>query len=275
MKKRVIDKSKDSQQIKRGRSHLQQSRLRTHNAYLQVPALASSLPVVMQKGTHKGKGKGRGSPKGKLNDQRAQPSAHVKDKGFGRGKDFPGCKGKDFSKGTFSKGKGQRTPPQGTSLATLVCGFCHLHGYHESNCRKRHALHNSDTYQQARSQFDSMQQLLLDQLESSLFAPNVCSWCLKSGCNSTNCHLPEDPDSYADTTHYFQESLLPYVQNTKLGFSVDNATPLMPEHYAFDDVDWGYHTELAFENDQYEDESSWETQWVGGVLKCSSGSLHV
>ncbi len=163
----------------------------------------------------------------------------------------------------FSKGKGQRTPPQGTSLATLVCSFCHIHGHHESNFRKRHALHNSDSYQQARSQFDSRQQLPVDQLENSLFAPNVCSWCLQCGCDSTNCHPPDDPEFYAETTHFIQESLLPYVQNAKLGCPVDNATPLMPEHYAFDDVDWGHHTELAFEYDQYENESSWETQGEG------------
>ncbi len=73
-------------------------------------------------------------------------------KGYGRGKGFQGPKGKGSSKGTFSKGKGHRTPPQGTSLATLVCGFCHIQGHHESNCRKRNVLHNSDAYQQARSQ---------------------------------------------------------------------------------------------------------------------------
>jgi len=64
-----------------------------------------------------------------------------------------------------------------------------------------------------------------------------------------------------ETTHFFQESLLPYVQNAKLGYPIDNATPLMPEHYAFDDVDWGQHTDLAFEDAQYDNELSWETPW--------------
>ncbi len=37
----------------------------------------------------------------------------------------------------------------------------------------------------------------------------------------------------------------------------------MPEHFAFDDVDWGHHTDLASEDVPYEDESSWETPWEG------------
>ena len=260
MKKRVIEKGKGSQLIKRGRTHMQHSRSRSHSAYLQVPA-PTSAPVDGQKGAVKGKGKGRGSPKGKPSVKGAQPLSYSKGKGYGRGKGFKGHKGKGSSKGSFSKGKSHHTPPQGTSLSTLVCGFCHIQGHHESNCRKRNALHNSDAYQQARSQFDSRQQLLLDRLEDSLFAPNVCSWCLQCGCDSTNCHPPDDPDFYMETTHFFQESLLPYVQNAKLGYPIDNATPLMPEHYAFDDVDWGQHTDLAFEDAQDDNELSWETPW--------------
>jgi hypothetical protein len=109
--------------------------------------------------------------------------------------------------------------------------------------------------------------LLFDQLENSLFAHNVCSWCLQSGCNATSCHAPEDTEFYVDTTHLFQETLLPYVQNAKLGLPVDNAAPLMPQHFAFDDADWGQYTEPAFEpgletweHDNTLDmhESSWE-----------------
>jgi hypothetical protein len=62
-----------------------------------------------------------------------------------------------------------------------------------------------------------------------------------------SCQAPEDTDFYVDTTHLFQETLLPYVQNAKLGLPVDNAAPLMPQHFAFHDADWGQHTESAFE----------------------------
>jgi hypothetical protein len=48
-----------------------------------------------------------------------------------------------------------RPTQEATSLAALVCGFCHIHGHHESNCRKCLALHNSEAYQQAQSQFNS------------------------------------------------------------------------------------------------------------------------
>jgi len=146
-----------------------------------------------------------------------------------------------------------------------VCGFCHLHGHHESNCRKKHALQNSDSYQQARSQFNSRQQLLIDQLEDSLFAPNVCSWCLQDNCNATNCYPPEEPSFYSSTTHLFQETLLPFVQNAKLGLPIDNSAPLMPEHYTFENADWdqGY-DESDFENWHSDEvqpsgESSWTT----------------
>ncbi len=50
-----------------------------------------------------------------------------------------------------------------------------LHGHTERNCRKKNVLHHSNSYQQARSQFNNRQQLVMDQLENSLFAPNVCS----------------------------------------------------------------------------------------------------
>ncbi len=102
MKKRVIEKGKGSQPIKRGRIHMQHSRSRSHSAYLQVPA-PTSAPVDVQKGALKGKGKGRGSPKGKRSVKGAQPLSHFKGKGYGRGKGFQGSKGKGSSKGTFLK----------------------------------------------------------------------------------------------------------------------------------------------------------------------------
>jgi hypothetical protein len=246
MKKRTQEKGKGTTQVKRGRSHTQQSRSRTHGAYVQESLLSSTPTTVVPKSTYKGKG--RGAPKGKSDDQSTHPSSNGKGKGYGRGKGSFVPKGKGTSKGIHPKGKGYRPPNPGTSLATLVCGFCHLHCHHESNCRKRHALQNFESYQQARGQFNSRQQLLFDQLENSLFAPNVCSWCLQSGCNATSCHAPEDTDFYVDTTHLFQETLLPYIQNAKLGLPVDNAAPLMPQHFVFDDADWGhYYTEPAFE----------------------------
>jgi hypothetical protein len=109
-----------------------------------------------------------------------------------------------------------------------------MHGHISQHSCKRQALHNSASYQQARSQFDTRQQLLIDQLENSLFAPNVCSWCLQRACSHATCHLPEDPDFYAEVTHFFQETLLPFGQNAKLCLLVDNSVPLMPQHFAFD-----------------------------------------
>jgi hypothetical protein len=84
-------------------------------------------------------------------------------------------KGKGKQKGKSFKGKGSR-PPHGGATSQITCNFCHLHGHTERNCRKKNALHYSTYYQQARSQFNNRQQLVMDQLENSLFAPNVCSW---------------------------------------------------------------------------------------------------
>jgi len=272
MKKRTIEKGNGSPQVKRGRNLGQQSRSRTHNTYLQQPtpviAVSSSsvnsppsATSMLYKGASKGKGKSVG--KGKRQDYSSTP-ANPHGKGFSRGKGAASHKGKGPPKGKVSKGKGKRSN-SGISLSTLVCGFCHLHGHHESNCRKKHALQNSDSYQQARSQFNSRQQLLIDQLENSLFAPNVCSWCLQDNCNATNCYPPEEPSFYSSTTHLFQETLLPFVQNAKLGLPIDNSAPLMPEHYTFEDADWGQgYDESDFENWHSDEvqpsgESSWTT----------------
>ncbi len=62
-------------------------------------------------------------------------------------------------------------------------------------------------------------------------------------------HPPEDPEFYAEVTHLFQESLLPYVQNAKLCLPFDNSVPLMPQHFAFDGTDWGHRTDY----DQFTD----------------------
>ena len=147
-------------------------------------------------------------------------------------------KGKGKQKGKSLKGKSSRTT-QGSASSPIICNFCHLHGHTERNCRKKNALHHSNSYQQARSQFNNRQQLVMDQLENSLFAPNVCSWCLQTNCTTTTCYPPDDPEFYSETTHLFQTTLLPFVQNAKLGLAVDNAAPLMPQHLAFDGADWG------------------------------------
>ena len=270
MKKRTIEKGKGSQQVKRGRNLGQQSRSHLRNAYLQqlTPATVvsssgvSSPPsstLMPYKGARKGKGKGITKGKRQINSSGSTP---LYGKGFSRGKGAVSHKGKGPPKGKVSKGKDQRSN-SGISLSTLVCNFCHLHGHHESNCRKKHALHNSDSYQQARSQFNSRQQLLFDQLENSLFAPNVCSWCLQSNCNATNCYPPEEPSFYSSTTHLFQESLLPFVQNAKLGLPIDNSAPLTPEHFTFEDADWGQvYNESDFENWHSDEvQPSCESSW--------------
>jgi len=103
----------------------------------------------------------------------------------------------------------------------------------------------------------------MDQLENSLFAPNVCSWCLQTNCTTTTCYPPEDPEFYTETTHLFQSTLLPYVQNAKLGLAVDNTAPLMPQHLAFDGADWGQEDSQvqAFDDQDLSDpttESTWD-----------------
>ena len=271
VKKRAIEKGNGSQQIKRGRSQGQQSRSRSHNAYLQQStsgtagssnSMNNQLPATLSQSKGPRKGKGKDAIKGKRQEYHSV-FAPSNGKGFSRGKGAVSHKGKGPPKGKSFKGKGQRFN-SGTSLSTLVCGFCHLHGHHEANCRKKHALQNSDSYQQARSQFNSRQQLLIDQLENSLFAPNVCSWCLQCNCNDTSCYPPEEPSFYSSTTHLFQEALLPFVQNAKLGLPIDNSAPLMPEHYAFEDADWGQdYNESDFENwHSVEVQPSQESSWA-------------
>jgi hypothetical protein len=262
MRKRSLDKGKGQQNHKRGRSHPSQSRMKGHQVFIQqspstggtLSATSSLMPQPsLSKGNYKGKGKA--TFKGQRSDNsfskgKAPGKGSTMDgaKGLGKGKGSPKGKGKS------SKGKGNRAPQLGVSSHNLVCDFCHLHGHISQHCRKRQALHNSASYQQARSQFDTRQQLLIDQLENSLFAPNACSWCLQSACTHDTCYPPEDPEFYAEVTHFFQESLLPYVQNAKLCLPIDNSVPLMPQHFAFDGTDWGHHTDY----DQFNENHDWD-----------------
>jgi hypothetical protein len=265
MKKRSLDKGKGQQNHKRGRrrSHPQQSRMKGHQVFLQQPsAMGSTLSTTsslmpqssLSKGNYKGKGKvtfkGQRSDnsfsKGKSPGKKCSTMDGAK--GLGKDKGSPKGKGKSF------KGKGNRAPQPGVSSHNLVCDFCRMQGHISQNCRKRQALHNSASYQQARSQFDTRQQFLIDQLENSLFAPNACSWCLQSACTHVTCYPPEDPEFYAEVTHFFQESLFPFVQNAKLCLPIDNSVPLMPQHFAFDGTDWGHHSE----HDQSTDYQDWD-----------------
>ncbi len=74
MKKRLPEKGKGSQPSKRGRSNVQQNRVRTHQAYLQQPLPPSGTPVPTTTSTAqtfispKGKGKGKGASKGQRLD---------------------------------------------------------------------------------------------------------------------------------------------------------------------------------------------------------------
>ena len=74
MKKRTIEKGNGSQQIKRGRNQGQQSRSRSHNAYLQQSTSGTSgssnsmnnqLPATLSQSKGPRKGKGKDAIKGK------------------------------------------------------------------------------------------------------------------------------------------------------------------------------------------------------------------
>jgi hypothetical protein len=88
-----------------------------------------------------------------------------------------------------------------------------MHGHISQNCRKRQALHNSASYQQARSQFDTRQQLLIDQLEKKtyLHLMHAVGAYKISACTHATCYPLEDPEFYAEVTHFFQELFLPFV----------------------------------------------------------------
>jgi len=272
MKKRTIDKGKGSSDPKRPRPSTLPARSQPRS-YHQSQTTMVSLSTQNPKG--KGSGKGKATTKGKRSGissavSESSSSAPISNTWSpaittgGRSTSPSPFKGKGKQKGKFSKSKGSRPPISGAS-SQIKCDFCHLHGHTERNCRKKNALHHSNSYQQARSQFNSRQQLVMDQLENSLFAPNVCSWCLQPNCTTTTCYPPEDPEFYTETTHLFQSTLLPYVQNAKLGLAVDNAAPLMPQHLAFDGADWGQtDTQVqTFDTDSYDHpdpttESTWD-----------------
>ncbi len=47
-----------------------------------------------------------------------------------------------------------------------------------------------------------------------------------------------------------------YIQNAKLGLPIDNTAPLTPDHFAFEDADWGQDTESEFVDAQYDESQS-------------------
>ena len=280
MAKKKLDKGKGQPALKRQRSDVQHNRHRSYQAYVMQPSSTptpnSAIPMgghnsssvsALGKGRHKGKGKS--FPKGnRTGTQSLNPiglAGQTHHKGKGSQSSFVKGKSTFPAKGKGEKGKGFRSHANSPNLTRLQCKFCHLHGHIEQNCRKKQALQNSSAYQQARKQFTPRQQLMVDLLEDNLFAPNVCSWCLHCSCTEDTCYPPEEPDFYTEVTHLFQTTLLPYVQNAKLGLAVDNASPLMPQHLAFDGVDWGqYDTQVQNFDNQYYDQhdpstdSTWE-----------------
>ncbi len=201
----------------------------------------SSSVSALDKGRNKGKGKS--FPKGNRTGTPSPNSMGLSGQSPYKGKGnhtFAKGKGIFSAKGKGNKGKVSRSPATTPNFTHLQCKFCHLHGHIEQNCRKKQALQNSFAYQQARKQFTPRQQLVVDMLEDNLFAPNVCSCCLHCSCTEDTCYPPEEPDFYTEVTHLFQTTLLPYVQNAKLGLAVENSAPLMPQHLAFEGSDWGH-----------------------------------
>ena len=272
MRKRVVDKGKGPSNPKRSRSSTPLPKTQ-HRSYNRPQTNMVSLLAQTPKGKGIGKGKTMtkgarsGVPSTVSESSSTTPSSTPWSPAVNtgsKGTTSSSFKGKGKQKGKSLKGKSSRTL-QGSASPQIICTFCHLHGHTERNCRKKNALHHSNSYQQARSQFNHRQQLVMDQLENSLFAPNVCSWCLQTNCTTTTCYPPDDPEFYSETTHLFQTTLLPFVQNAKLGLAVDNAAPLMPQHLAFDGADWGQADSQvhAFDMDDHDysdptTESTWD-----------------
>jgi hypothetical protein len=196
------------------------------------------------KGLGKGKCKGRKGHKGGKGGYRSQQPllAFENSKGKGKGKpSFPGnfgsSKGKGKSSSSFgNRGKGIISPSLASesntssgisSHTSIVCGFCHKIGHTTENCRKRTALHSNTLYQQTRSKFSGMQQLLFAGLENSVFSPDACSWCLQSHCDGSNCTSPEEPLFFTQTNNAFCEEILPLVKNAKLELPVGSNEPLI------------------------------------------------
>jgi hypothetical protein len=99
MKKRLPKKGKGSQPSKRGRSNMQQNRVRSHQAYRQqptpssgtsVPTTTSTAPTYM---SSEGKGKGKEAPKGQRIDS-SQGKGKFSQKGASNSKGKGSSKGK-------------------------------------------------------------------------------------------------------------------------------------------------------------------------------------
>jgi hypothetical protein len=120
MKKRLPDKGKGSQPSKRGRSNMQQNRVRYHQAYLQQPIPSgASVPTTTSTASTFVSAKGKGKGKSALKGQRVDTS---KGKGNFFQKGASHSKGKGSSKGKSYKGspKGNRTHSGGSTVNALI-----------------------------------------------------------------------------------------------------------------------------------------------------------
>ncbi len=150
MNKRTVDKRKGSSNPKRSRSSAPPSRTPPRSYNRPQTNMVSLLAQ-----TPKGKGKGKTTTKGARSGvpstvsessstvSTSTPWSPAMNTGS-KGTSPASFKGKVKQKGKSTKGKGPHSL-HGGAPSQIIYNFCHIHGHTERNCRKKNALHHSNS----------------------------------------------------------------------------------------------------------------------------------
>jgi hypothetical protein len=128
----------------------------------------------------------------------------------------------------------------GASSQPIRCHFCHKIGHYKNNCRQYLALRNHPGYGDRLQQPQSMQ-LIYDHLEDSVFAPKSCRYttCTNPQCDGSACYTSFAYSDFEQAETYFNNNILPLVENVKLHRPADSLPPLTRSSYVAQQADWG------------------------------------
>jgi hypothetical protein len=102
-------------------------------------------------------------------------------------------------------------------------------------------------------------QLIYDHLEDSVFAPKSCRYttCTNPQCDGSACYTSFAYSDFEQAETYFNNNILPLVENVKLHRPADSLPPLTRSSYVAQQADWG-ESEDAHDTSWDDEEQFWQ-----------------
>jgi hypothetical protein len=102
-------------------------------------------------------------------------------------------------------------------------------------------------------------QLIYDHLEDSVFAPKSCPYtsCTNPQCDGSECYTSFAYNDFEQAETYFNNNILPLVENVKLDRPADSLPPLTRSSYVAQQADWG-DSEDAHDTSWDDEEQFWQ-----------------